>query len=396
MPDLEFTGERFIPGTADGEIAYEHWHRYAFARRYVSGKRVLDAACGEGYGTALLASAAQQALGVDIDAAAIAHAHATHGQGPNVRYETASVTALPLADASIDVVVSFETIEHIAAAEQTRMLAEFARVLAPGGFLILSSPNRRRYSDERGYRNPFHQRELYREELAAMLAVAFPSCRWFHQTRSFASALWSEEESGETGAGGIANGGMRTCEALTGDGETVLPTAVPDGIYHVVIAASDASALPVTCPALSLYVDRDESERKRADGQVQEVLRLDALLKDRDATTDRQTLHIRHLEKLVAERERIVVERDGQLVDVNAARESRERDLAAARASLTRCEADLTAARTRLAAVDAQRRDQDAALAAQERLITYQQSARWWIQLPWLAVLRQWRRWRDQ
>jgi len=308
-----------------------------------------------------------------------------------VRYEAASVTALPLADASIDVVVSFETIEHIAAVEQTSMLAEFERVLAQGGFLILSSPNRRRYSDERGYRNPFHQRELYREELAAMLSVAFPSCRWFHQTRSFASALWSEEETGET-----ETSDMRTCEALTGDGDTVRPTTVPDGLYHVVMAASDASSLPVACPALSLYVDRDESERKRADGQVQEVLRLDALLKDRDATTDRQTLHIRHLEKLVAERERIVVERDGQLVDVNAARESHERDLATARASLVRCEADLAAARTRLAALDGQRRDQDAALAAQERLITYQQSARLWIQLPWLAVLRQWRRWRDQ
>ena len=58
MPNLEFTGERFVPGSADGEIAYEHWHRYAFARRFGTGKRVLDAACGEGYGTALLAGVA--------------------------------------------------------------------------------------------------------------------------------------------------------------------------------------------------------------------------------------------------------------------------------------------------------------------------------------------------
>ena len=45
--DLEFDGERYVPGTP-GEIAYEHWHRYAFVRRFAKGKRVLDAACGEG------------------------------------------------------------------------------------------------------------------------------------------------------------------------------------------------------------------------------------------------------------------------------------------------------------------------------------------------------------
>src|SRR5205823_1593386 len=67
MPaDLDFNGERYVPGVA-GEIAYEHWHRYAFARQFVPGRRVLDAACGEGYGTALLAAAAAAAIGVDVD-----------------------------------------------------------------------------------------------------------------------------------------------------------------------------------------------------------------------------------------------------------------------------------------------------------------------------------------
>ena len=64
--DLAFTGERFIPG-APGEIAHEHWHRYAFARRLVAGRRVADVACGEGYGSALLAAAASTVIGLDID-----------------------------------------------------------------------------------------------------------------------------------------------------------------------------------------------------------------------------------------------------------------------------------------------------------------------------------------
>src|SRR6266403_4168752 len=73
--EIPFTGERFLPGCA-GEIAYEHWHRYAFARRFATGKRVLDAACGEGYGTALLSKVASAVVGVDIDAATVAHARA--------------------------------------------------------------------------------------------------------------------------------------------------------------------------------------------------------------------------------------------------------------------------------------------------------------------------------
>src|SRR5512141_2447359 len=124
----EFTGERFLPGAGGGDIAYEHCHRYAFARRFAAGRRVLDAACGEGYGTALLGAVAADATGVDIDAASIAHARATYGGRANVRFATGSVAALPFATASFDVVVSFETIEHLAADEQPAMLAEIARV----------------------------------------------------------------------------------------------------------------------------------------------------------------------------------------------------------------------------------------------------------------------------
>src|SRR6476661_3321910 len=111
MPaELEFTGERYVPGTT-GEIAHEHWHRYAFARRFVAGRRVADVACGEGYGSALLARAATDVVGVDIDPRTVAHATAEYRGTPNVRYVTGSATALPLASGSVDAVVSFETIE---------------------------------------------------------------------------------------------------------------------------------------------------------------------------------------------------------------------------------------------------------------------------------------------
>ena len=75
--ELPFTGERFVPGTA-GEIWYEHWHRYQFAGAFAAGRRVLDAACGEGYGSALLARSAASVVGVDIAADAVAHARARY------------------------------------------------------------------------------------------------------------------------------------------------------------------------------------------------------------------------------------------------------------------------------------------------------------------------------
>ena len=163
--EIPFTGERFLPGCA-GEIAYEHWHRYAFARRFAAGKRVLDAACGEGYGTALLGKVASDVVGIDIDGPTIAHASARYGDRARVRFIEGSCTELPLPDTSIDVVVSFETIEHLREADQPRMLAEFARVLVAGGLVVISSPNKRYYSDERNYVNEFHLHELYRDGFA--------------------------------------------------------------------------------------------------------------------------------------------------------------------------------------------------------------------------------------
>lgn len=405
MPaDLEFTGERFLPNVA-GEIAYEHWHRYAFALRHVQGKRVLDAACGEGYGSALLAEAATAVTGVDIDPAAVDHARRVYGGRPHLRYEVGSVTALPLPDASVDAVVSFETIEHLPAADQPAMLAEFARVLAPGGVLVISSPNKFRYSDARNYANPFHLHELYRDDLARALDAHFPHRRWFHQTPLLASAVWSEETAGEG-------------EAWSGDGRTVTPMAVPDGLYYVVVAARDAASLPAASPRISLFVDRDETELKRAAHDAGEVLRLDVLLKERAAALDRAsehvkhleeqiavrdeglargTAHVRHLEELVAVRDRLVAARDEELVAVNAARAAHESALIDARQTIAELDTDLAeerseraAADKRAADLDTELRRLDAALSAQERIIAYRQTFAWWVKLPWLRLRLMW------
>ena len=71
--ELDWTGERCVPWSPDTQVIYEHYHRYAIARDLCRDKRVLDLACGEGYGTALLASTATTAVGVDIDELSVAH-----------------------------------------------------------------------------------------------------------------------------------------------------------------------------------------------------------------------------------------------------------------------------------------------------------------------------------
>ena len=187
---LPFTGERFTP-ECKGRIWHEHWHRYLFVAELARGKRVLDAACGEGYGSAFIARTAGQVIGADLDPVSIAHAETRYRKIANLRFLAASVTSLPLEDASVDLVVSFETIEHLA--EQDAMLAEFRRVLTADGCLILSSPNRPVYSDQQHYSNEYHVREMDRKELEDLLAPHFPQSRWFAQRFLFQSMVWSLE-----------------------------------------------------------------------------------------------------------------------------------------------------------------------------------------------------------
>jgi SAM-dependent methyltransferase len=238
---LPFTGERFTP-EARGAIWYEHWHRYCVALSAVAGKRVLDAACGEGYGSWLLAGAASEVFGVDIDHAAIAHAARRYAGRSNLHFVSGSCDALPLDDASVDRVISFETIEHLSS--QAAMLAEFRRVLAPDGALILSSPNKPIYSGESGYDNHFHVRELDRDELATLLSAGFPRQDWYGQRALAHSFFWREGDTPSRGAELIA----------LVDDRVELQKAPAPAMYYVVVCGAAQAALP-ELPALSIFDD---------------------------------------------------------------------------------------------------------------------------------------------
>ena len=171
----EFTGERLIPGQVEVDLFNEHMARYTFAARLACGKRVLDAGCGAGYGSAELAAAAEWVVGADNAAEAVQFAR-EHYPLPNLRFEQSSCTALPHADGSFDLVAAFEVIEHLA--NWRDLLLEARRLLAPGGQFVVSTPNRLYYTESRGAQgaNPFHVHEFDFDEFRAELATLGPNC----------------------------------------------------------------------------------------------------------------------------------------------------------------------------------------------------------------------------
>lgn len=169
---MDFTGERFIPGDTEKELEIEHMQRYELLQDFVKGKRVLDAACGEGYGSLLLSGTAVSVQGIDISSESILNAQMKYG-AENLRFVTGSIELLPFEDNSFDVVVSFETLEHVDEETQLRFLQEIRRVLTIDGTLIISTPNKKFYSDITKYSNPFHVKELYEDEFIHILSRFF-------------------------------------------------------------------------------------------------------------------------------------------------------------------------------------------------------------------------------
>jgi hypothetical protein len=185
-------------------------------------------------------------------------------------------------------------------------------------------------------------------------------------------------------------------------------------MYGLVIAARRAQSLPPPRIALSLFSDASESELVRMDDNAAEALRLDALLAQRDGElrglTERfhaAERHVQELEQAIAGRDKRVAEANAEAVAAREAREAaqveailRERERAeaaqqrdAARDEAVRAAAARDDASTALAssrqALDALREENERlerAIAAQERIIAYRQSARWWIALPWIRV----------
>lgn len=287
-PEEKFriTGERYVSGLS-GSIQHEHFHRYLFSAEYCAGKRVLDVACGEGYGCNLLAQVASEVVGLDIDADTVAYARRTYGESAS-HFIIGDATKLPFADASFDVITSFETIEHFA--DHDAFLDEVARVLRPNGVMIISSPNRDVYTEQNDYHNPFHVRELDREQFVAALRARFSNVSLLEQRPICGSILVEEQELSK----------MSTFETLDGLDFTK-SSGVPAALYFVAVASNGS------LPAVSSSVLFDNGSTARGEETLrQKVKQAEALASQKTELLAGADLKIATLEGSTSDLERQV------------------------------------------------------------------------------------------
>lgn len=187
--------ERYVPSVL-GEIQLEHYHRYTIANKFVVGKKVLDIASGEGYGSAILSGNATSVLGMDISEDTIKVAEKKYKGISNLSFQKASALDIPLPDNSVDVVISFETVEHLS--EQKTMLSELKRVLSSTGFLILSSPDRNEYNKFSAEPNHFHVKELSFIELDELLKVQFAAVDYLCQSPESGNLIYQKSKGNST------------------------------------------------------------------------------------------------------------------------------------------------------------------------------------------------------
>lgn len=184
---LEDTGERMIPEYHKSHLLYgEHIVRYQAAQSLAEGKVVLDLASGAGYGTKMLAVTAKKVYGVDNNREAIEYAKKNYST-KNIEFLVGEATNIPLDDNSIDLIVSFETLEHIK--DYKKFLAQVKRVLKKDGVFIVSTPNDKEFPED----NEFHEHEFTYSELKRLLDSYFAHRQFYFQSSWLYSGLFDED-----------------------------------------------------------------------------------------------------------------------------------------------------------------------------------------------------------
>ncbi len=305
---IDWTGERCVPWTDDLQVIYEHYHRYAFAARFVAGKRVLDLASGEGYGSALLARTAAEVVGLEIDPRTVEHARTRY---PDSRFEVGSITDPKALDGeTFDVITCFEAIEHVDA--QDKLMELVTGRLAPGGVFLCSTPDIEVYTHDHGNENPYHVHELTESAFRSLLAGSFEHVVVLRQNVAVGSLIH------DGGAGSGAE--VLTVQQDDADGWVVEP-----GAPHTYFV-SVASAKPIDVPSTSAMVDPKLTLVARAAAEAGRLRgELDRTEAERaQASASVAQLTARLAEVTAAERQ-TATERDEALRQAERAREDRQR-----------------------------------------------------------------------
>ena len=291
-PLLEPTGERYLPWLEEASIGYEHVHRYAYATQFVQNKRVLDLACGEGYGSYLLAKTAKSVMGIDIDNNTIKHARNKYIK-QNLEFRVGSITEVPIGGESIfDVAVCFEALEHIE--DHQKLLSEVKRLLTPEGVFIVSTPNKTVYTDEPQFNNPFHVHELYFDEFRELFEKYFKNVKFLGQRIYCNSNIWP---------------------VFAGEDTKVVEYVVDKNPEEFVFAGNDKK-IPRYFIAIASDAARDIEDRSSALVDVSNALlnQKDSQIGQLSAEKESQiAAHVREQERLAAEIHQLSAEKESQI-----------------------------------------------------------------------------------
>ena len=348
---LEWTGERFLPWHEDAALAVEHLHRYVYASRLAQGKCVLDIGSGEGYGSALLAAHAASVIGVDLDAAAVAHARRKYGNA-NLDFLMASAPELPF-PRRFDLAVCFEVLEHLE--NQTDLVAEIRRVLTPEGLLIVSTPDKRSYAAATGFDNPFHVHELYLEEFEELLRDQFPQVRMLGQELRYGSRIRLMDTN-------KASDSTEFQVRRHPEGFVVDDKRTDRPLYYVALGAGNQVSVPL--PPNSLLTDADNAIGGRSkrielelaerveeadhyrwdiDWQREQLATLEATLEARNEALDWQREQLATLEATLEARNEAldwqreqIRSRESQVRELERKYDTSQRDQATARKEISR------------------------------------------------------------
>ena len=278
------TPERFVPAEMHGQLVEaEHFARYLWAARFCEGRRVLDAGCGIGYGAAILDRAgARQVTAVDIAEPIIEVAK--QSVPDTVRCDVGDLVSLSYPNASFDLVVCLEVIEHVE--DRDAVLDELKRVMSPDAFLLVSSPNRDRYIPG----NPHHRHEYVPAELKKTLEARFSSVRMLHQHTMLSSVISASDNESQ-----FTNIEAHRLAQPQGD----------DEIYSIAIAGSHMPDVGKATVALTQllemrrWLERDDDQQRLLEHQS-DALRVAHEQHEDSLEALRQVVSVEHL---LAERE---------------------------------------------------------------------------------------------
>ena len=311
---MEFTGERFVP-EVHGAIELEHLHRYYLAKEVVQGKIVLDIASGEGYGSYILSKIANKVIGVDISEEAVTHAKNKY-VSDNLDFLVGSCAAIPLPDNSVDVIVSFETIEHHT--EHEKMMEEIKRILKIDGCLIISSPDKLEYSDKPNYSNPHHVKELYRDEFKDLLTKYFKYQHIYGQRIAYGSAIMSENAVSEIATYQLND---QFAKPYCGIANAIYLIAITSDVHLPVLGSGLLEQSVDNSEAVQAWKQKTADLHSQFDGIITklstEAVEFNLTLTEYNKKLSEKSSHLIEREQRLAELNHHLTDRDARVAELN-------------------------------------------------------------------------------